>query len=57
MTFIVVSGGPYSTDAGPPSFPERDHLRPLLREDFTAIGATDLVFVNGDPTGGMDRGR
>lgn len=56
ITFIIASGGPYSVDAGTPSFPERDHLRPLLLEDFKAIGATDMVFVNCDPSGGMDRG-
>lgn len=27
-----------------------DHFRPLLRENFVQMGATDLVFVDADPT-------
>lgn len=57
VTFIIVSGGPYSADA-PNSRPHMDFLRPYLRQVFTVLGSADedLVFVNGDPTGPLDRG-
>jgi len=52
VTCIVASGGLYSEGANV----EHDHLRPLIREIFSRIGITDLVFVNCDPTGPLDRG-
>ncbi len=55
MTFIIVSGGPYSSV---PKLMPSDHFRPLLKECFTQCGSRpeDLLFVNGDPTGPIDRG-
>jgi FMN-dependent NADH-azoreductase len=50
ITFIVVSGGPYSVDAGVEKNVQLDHLRPLLSYCFSQIGADDIFFVNGDPT-------
>ena len=50
ITFIVVSGGPYSSDSGA-GREKFDHLRPLLNDWFAAIGAEDMKFVNCDPTG------
>jgi len=50
ITFIVVSGGPYSSDSGA-GREKSDHFRPLLNDWFVAIGAQDMKFVNCDPTG------
>ena len=33
-----------------------DHLHPLVTECFTRSSVRDIVFVNCDPTGSMDRG-
>jgi hypothetical protein len=35
-----------------------DHIRPLLMENFVQCGIRkeDVVFVNGDPTGPIDKG-
>ena len=52
VTVIVASGGLYSEGDNV----VHDHLRPLLRECFTRVGITDLVFVNCDPAGALDRG-
>ena len=57
LTFLVVSGGPYSEDAGVPKLIPQDHFRPLLRTCFESIGGSDIVFVNGDPTGPIDMGK
>lgn len=59
ITFLIASGGPYSVDAGVPGNIPKDHLRPLLIECFTQIGAKleDLTFINMDPTGPVDFGR
>ncbi len=48
ITFIVVSGGPYSSDSGAG---RENHLRPLLNDWFAAIGAEDMKLVHCDPTG------
>lgn len=55
ITFIITSGGLYSQGPGV----ARDHLRPLLREVFTQIGAdpNELKFVDCDLTGPIDFGR
>jgi len=57
ITLIIASGGPYSSDA-PNSRPHMDFLRPYLKQVFTILGSSedDLLFVNGDPTGPIDRG-
>ena len=52
VTFIVASAGPYTR----PDFIAHDHLRPLLREVFSRIGAQDMLFIDCDPTGPLDRG-
>lgn len=52
VTCIIASGGLYSEGANL----VHDHLRPLLREVFSRIGVDDVVFVNCDPTGPLDRG-
>ena len=54
ITFIIASGGRYTT----PEMSRHDNLRPLLVECFTRMGSdpSDLVFVDCDPTGPLDRG-
>ena len=52
VTFIISSGGLYSEGENM----KHDFLRPLLDECFTRIGVQDLVFINCDPAGPMDRG-
>lgn len=52
VSIIVASGGFYSSG----DTMVHDHLRPLLREFLTRIGATDIQFIDCDPTGPMDRG-
>ena len=54
ITIIVASGGLYSSGQNA----QRDHLRPLLKEVFTSIGANadDIYFVDCDPSGPMDKG-
>ena len=52
VTVIIASGGKYTT----PAMSIHDSLRPLLRECFSRIGTDDLVFVDCEPTGPIDRG-
>ena len=50
ITFIVASGGIFSFG----DTTKHDHLRPLLIECVTRLGADDYVFVNCDPTIPLD---
>ena len=51
VTVIIASGGLYSEGENV----KHDFLRPLLDEVFTRIGVQDLMFVNCDPAGPLDR--
>ena len=50
ITFIVASGGTFSFGQST----EHDHLRPLLIECVSRLGADDFAFVNCDPTIPLD---
>jgi len=52
VTFIIASGGLYSEGENM----KHDFLRPLLDECFTRIGIQDMLFINCDPAGPLDRG-
>ncbi len=51
VTVIIASGGLYSEGENM----KHDFLRPLLDEVFTRIGVQDIMFVNCDPAGPLDR--
>jgi len=53
VTVIISSGGHYSEGDNA----RHDHLRPLLTECFSRMGVEDLLFVNCDPSGPIERGR
>lgn len=52
VTAIIASGGTYTSEA----MKQHDNLRPLLRECFSRIGTDDLIFVDCELTGAIDRG-